>query len=245
MIELAARAIEGHGGIALWEASEEVRVEVSSGGLAFATKLQGSAVRATQVHISTREQRVVFDDFPREGMRGVLAPTGDVRIERTSGEMVAERRHPRAAFSDLRHRLWWDKPDILYFAAQALWTYVSAPFVFAQPGYRLADLGPWREDGESWDRLQVRFPANVQTHCPVQVFYIDSAGLIRRHDYTAEPIGGWARAAHYCSAHETFDGLVLPTIRRVFPRRADDRRRAHPRLVWIDIPNAAVLPSGG
>src|SRR5437588_862305 len=81
--------------------------------------------------------------------------------------------------------------------AYAIWTYVSAPFVFLREGYELRQLDPWEEQGERWRRLAVRFPQGVQTHSREQVFYIDPRGLIRRHDYTAEPFGSWARAAHY------------------------------------------------
>ena len=243
MIELAQRAIVAQGGMALWEGAEEITVELSSGGFAFATKLQGNAVRATKVHISTRAQRVVFEDFPREGRRGILEPAGSVRIAGPSGEVLARRDDPRAAFTDLRHKLWWDHLDILYFGTYASWTYLCSPFLFAQDGYELEDLGPWTENGERWDRLGVRFPAGVHTHSRDQVFYIDESGLIRRHDYTAEPIGSWAHAAHYCMDHQTFDGLVVPTRRRVYPRRPDNQRRPHPRLVWIDVPTAAVVRS--
>ena len=243
MIELAERTIAAHGGESLWDGASEIGAEISSGGLAFASKLQGSAVRATQVRVSTDRQHVVFEEYPREGQRGVLEPDGSVRIETSAGEVLRRRADPRSAFSDARHRLWWDRLDILYFGAYAIWTYLSTPFVFARDGYELTELGPWEEEGERWERLGVRFPAELHTHSREQVFYIDAAGLIRRHDYTAEPIGAWAKAAHYCMDHETFDGLVVPTCRRVYPRRADGRRRAHPRLVWIDVPSASVSPA--
>ena len=210
MIELAQRAIVAHGGMALWEEADEITVELSAGGLAFASKLQGSAVRATKVRISTRAQHVVFEEFPREGRRGVLEPDGSVRIETNDGEVLQSRANPRGEFADIRHRLWWDRLDMLYFATYAIWTYVATPFVFAQDGYELSAAGTWVEDGESWERLSVRFPPSVQTHSAEQVFYIDERGLIRRHDYTAEPLASWAKAAHYCMDHETFDGLVGP-----------------------------------
>ena len=241
MSELVQRAIDAHGGSDLWESADEITLELSAGGLAFATKFQGSAVRATNVRISTRAQRVVFEEFPREGRRGILEPDGSVRIETNSGEVLANRSDPRGAFGDARHRLWWDRMDILYFATYAIWTYVCSPFVFAGEGYELSELGPWSEEGEQWERLAVRFPASVQTHSPQQVFYIDQQGLIRRHDDTAEVLSDRAKAAHYSMDFETFDGLVLPTRRRVYPRKPDNQRRAHPRLVWIDVPTAAVL----
>ena len=95
MIELAQRAIVAHGGMALWEDADEITVELSAGGLAFASKLQGSAVRATNVRISTRAQHVVFEEYPREGRRGVLEPDGSVRIETNDGEVLQSRANPR------------------------------------------------------------------------------------------------------------------------------------------------------
>lgn len=240
MIELAQRTIAAHGGMALWEGASEVRARVSSGGLAFASKLQGSAVRDVEASVSTSSQHVTFKPYPRAGQRGVLEADGTVRIETDAGELVEARENPRGAFADLRHKLWWDRMDILYFATYAIWTYISTPFVLARVGYELAELDPWEEEGERWQRLAVRFPDDVHTHCREQVFYIDAAGLIRRHDYTAEPLSSRANAAHYCFAHESFDGLIIPTRRRVYPRAHSNRRRAHPLLVWIEVPTATI-----
>jgi hypothetical protein len=184
---------------------------------------------------------VTFDAYPRTGMRGVLEQGGRVRIETDEGAPIARREHPRERFAGVRRRLWWDRLDILYFAACAMWTYVSAPFVFAGDDYVLRELEPWREGEQTWWRLAVTFPAWVHTHCREQVFHFDERGLIRRHDYTAEPLGRWARAAHCCSEHRTFDGFTLPTRRRVYRRRSDGRRGAGPALVWIDLPAASVL----
>jgi hypothetical protein len=239
--ELVQQAIAAHGGDQLWSGAREISARISSGGLAFASKFQGAAVRDVEARVATTGQRVSFSPYPREGRRGVLEADGSVRIETDDGEVLARRENPRARFSDVRHRLWWDRLDILYFGCYAIWTYVSAPFVFAREGYETRELEPWRESGEQWRRLAVRFPDDVHTHCRGQVFHIDAGGLIRRHDYTAEPIGGWARAAHYSFNHATFDGLVLPTQRRVFPRRRDGRSRSWPRLVWIDVTSASVI----
>ena len=215
-------------------------MRISSGGLAFASKLQGHAVRDVEARISTRGQHVILTPYPGPGRRGVLDQDGTVRIETDEGEPVEVRANARGAFGDLRHKLWWDRLDILYFATYAIWTYVSTPFVFAREDYQVVELGQWVEDGRPWRRLAVRFPDHVHTHSREQVFYLDPNGLIRRHDYTAEPIGGWAKAAHYCLDDRSFDGLLLPTRRRVYPRKRNNRRRAGPLLVWIDIPHAAL-----
>ena len=54
--------------------------------------------------------------------------------------------------------------------------------------------GTWA--ARRWRRLEADFPPGLDTHSPAQVFYFDEGGLLRRHDYVAEVVGGWARAAH-------------------------------------------------
>src|SRR2546429_1386688 len=78
-LEVLERAIEAHGGRALWEGAGEVCVRVSSGGLAFSSKLQGSAVRGVEARIATTGQHVTFDPYPRAGTRGVLERGGSGR----------------------------------------------------------------------------------------------------------------------------------------------------------------------
>jgi hypothetical protein len=48
----------------------------------------------------------------------------------------------------------------------------------------------------------------------------------------------------YCSDPVEFDGLVIPTRRRVYPRRSDGRPRSRPVLVWIDVKNVTTIPEG-
>lgn len=238
---LVEQAIAAQGGLDRWRNASELSVRVSSGGFAFTSKLQGAAVRGVEARVSTREQRVILDPYPQPGRRGVLEPDGTVRIESAEGRTVAARSSAREAFRGLRHLLWWDRLDMLYFACYAIWTYLSVPFVFARDEFATRELERWHENGESWRRLAVTFPPHVHSHCARQVFYFDEACLIRRHDYTAEPIGAWARAAHYCFDHRSFDGLVLPTRRRVYPRRANNLPRSRPLLVWITFDRGHVI----
>ena len=44
---------------------------------------------------------------------------------------------------------------------------------------------------------------------------VDDAGLIVRHSYTAEAFGRWAKGDHRSTRFITFDGLPVPTRRRV------------------------------
>src|SRR5262249_28919148 len=131
--------------------------------------------------------------------------------------------------------LWWDDLDALYFGASALWTYLAIPFIFTDPGFHVRAGDAWKERRETWRTLAVTFPTEIQTHSREQLFYLGDDGLIRRHDYTAEEFGHWAKSAHYWFDYYDFEGLVVPRRRRVFPRRKDHHARRHPLLVWIDV----------
>ncbi len=231
--------LEAHGGLERWRGVREIAARLRSGGFALASRGKPRAFRAYEARIATAEPRVVLAPYPKAGRRGIFE-AGMVRIESEAGEVLARREDPRAAFGGLRRAVWWDRLDALHFAGYALWNYFCAPFLFRHPGVTAREGEPWEEGGERWRRLHVTFPPGLPTHSREQVFYFDAAGLLRRHDYTAEVFGGWARAAHYTAAHRRFDGLVVPTRRRVYPRRRDNRPRPFPTLVWIDVDDVRI-----
>ena len=104
------------------------------------------------------------------------------------------------------------------------------------------ELEPWREGGgETWRRLEARFPAGIDTHCPRQVFYYDRELRLRRHDYTAEVVGRWAHAAHMCADHVEVGGLLFPTRRRVVPRGPGNRPLPFPTLVALQLSEIEVI----
>ena len=242
--QVSSRVLEyiiAHGGLERWRAIDEMVLSASVGGASLSVKHQGKAIRNLEAHISPGRQRVVFVPYPEPGERGVFEE-GAVRIESDRGEIVAERPDARSAFRGFRHQLWWDKLDVLYFCGYALWTYLTIPFVLTEPGFEVRELEPWTEGGEIWQRIAVRFPSEIHTHCREQVLYFDQKGLVRRHDYTSEVFGAWAKAAHYPFDHQTFDGVILPMRRRVFFRRRDNHPFTAVTLVWLDIETVRLVP---
>ena len=51
-------------------------------------------------------------------------------------------------------------------------------------------------------------------------YYFDDAGLLRRLDYSVD-IPGSGPAVHYPSEYREFDGIMVPTRRRVYVRNPD------------------------
>ena len=241
MSGLLDEVLRAHGGLERWQLVSALTAYGRFGGL-LRLRLPGNRMASVNVRIEQPEQRTVFADFPVTGKRAVF-DRGDVRIETLSGELLQSRRDARAmftGFSALRRNVRWDALDAAYFAGYAWWNYLSTPWLFTREGVEVQDGEPWHERGETWRRLEVSFPPQLHTHSAHQTFYIDASGLIRRHDYTAEPIGRWAHAAHYCDDHREFGGLVFPTKRRVRPIGPRNRTLPGPVLVALDVDRVDV-----
>jgi len=235
---LLQKVIDAHGGEDRWRRVGELHIQVRSGGAALTAKGQRRVFRRYRAVVDTRAPRVRFSPF--KGGHGVFTPDR-VWIETEQGQVLRERRNPRGFFPSWRRHFFWDALDVLYFGGYAMWNYLCIPFLWLAEGFELGEGNSWTAAGESWRSLRVRFPTGFPTHSAEQVFYIDDKGWIRRHDYTAEVIGSFARAAHYSGQHREFDGLVFPTRRRVYPRRGDNNSRPFPTLIWIDIDHIDVI----
>lgn len=195
---LVAEALAAHGGLNAWRARDEVVMRLHCGGLAFTTRGWRQGLGPVTARVATSGQHVVFE--------GVGTWAG----ERAS-------RRPR-----------WSAEDFLAFCGSALWTYVSFPFVLAEPpdGLTVTEL-PGR-------RIVVTVGETITTHAHDHVLHLDATGLIRRHDYTPTSFGPLAAAANIVLRHDTSDGLTLATRRRVVPRAAG-RPLPGPTLVWIEL----------
>jgi len=71
---------------------------------------------------------------------------------------VEVREDPEKAFEGQAFETPWDKFHVAYFASEALWTYLTLPFLYTYPGFECEEIEPWHEGGEEWRRLKVAFP---------------------------------------------------------------------------------------
>ena len=222
----AKRAVEAYGGEERWLAATAVEATVSTGGLIFPMKWQ-RRFRRTQVRIEVAQPHARIQPIGRHGNIGILDGEA-VRLEDANGNVIAARADPRRHFPYGRRSFWWDDLDLTYFSGYAFWNYLSLPALLLRE-----DIA-WTELSEH--SLEARFPPGLPSHCEVQRFYFDAAtGLLRRHDYTAEAFGGWARGAHIVQAHGDWEGLPFPSKRRVTPRGPGGRPLPVPVLVWIEV----------
>jgi hypothetical protein len=98
------------------------------------------------------------------------------------------------------------------------------------------ETGPWHEDGQTWRSLLVTYPDTIVAHPRQQTYYFDDAGLLRRLDYSVDILGG-GPAVHYPSEYCEFDGIMVPTRRRVYVRNPDGSPACGSISIAIDFTN--------
>lgn len=228
------RILEAHGGLQYWQSLAAVEVSMSAWGFLFQAKRIRPLHHAV-ITVDTSDPRVVIKDFPTLGCTTALLGTRRVEIRDASGAVLRYRDNPREAFGLGRRSLYWDDLDFAYFSGYAMWTYLTMPFLLLHRG---VTIDCFERDADGSTILTVAFPDHLPTHSPTQKLYFDPVGRLVRHDYTAEVVGQWAKAAHLCSDYRPFGGLWMPTRRRVYPRGPSGRPLPLPLLVAIDIHDA-------
>ncbi len=227
----ACRALDAYGGESFWRTARSVHAVVSASGLAFVLKWQRPFDRIA-VRCAVGEPLVRMTPIDRSGNTGVLK-NGDVFLEDPSGITIDRRDNARSFFPYGRRLFWWDSLDQTYFAGYALWNYLAFPALLLRKDIR------WEETGAH--RLLADFPENIATHSPSQEFLFDPvSGLLRQHNYTAEVMGGWAKAANAVIAHGIWNGIPYPAHRRVTPRKKDGTPAGAPVLIDLVIHDWSV-----
>ena len=193
MNELLARIIEAHGGMDRWNGHEKVEATIVSGGGFFALKgvLQDSNPRSMTVWLHDERSSVLPYGAPDQ--RTMFTPER-IAIERLDGTLVAERHAPRDSFAGHQMSTPWDPLHRAYFNGEALWTYLTTPFLLTMDGVRVEETEAWQEGAETWRVLRAYFPGSIETHCLVQDFFFGEDLMLRRYDYSVNIAGGFAAA---------------------------------------------------
>jgi hypothetical protein len=212
-------------------------VRGANGGALWALKGQPGVLDDVFVRASLHQERESHHPFGAPDRRSAFTPER-VAIETTNGEVVEALEQPRASFAGHTLETPWTTLQLAYFAATAMWTYLTQPFTFALPGFETAELDPWQEAGEEWRRLRVVWPSHLATHSTEQTLYVGGDGLFRRHDYDVEIMGGTG-AAHYISDYTQVAGIMVPTKHRIFPRAPGGQALGEPLIVSIDVSEVA------
>jgi len=226
-------AIRAHGGLERWRELSSVQAEASITGAVWDLKGRPNVLKDVIITASTQHERLVMD-FPGQNRRSIFEPNR-ILIETEGGDLVEARDNPVDHFAEQTADTPWDDIDVAYFSGEALWTYLTTPFLFSGPGFSVyEEPEPWTEDGEEWRPLRVSFPDSIASHSHEQLFFFGHAGLLRRHDYAVDVLGG-TTGANYALQNREVDGIVVPTRRRVYGYEGNHQVVREPVLVAIEI----------
>ena len=177
-------------------------------------------------------------DFAGQDKRSVFEPHR-VEIRRSDGGLIDARDEPEKAFDGHQLETPWDDLHLAYFTGEALWTYLNTPFLYTWPGFVTEEITPIEAGGETWRRLKVTFPDHIKSHTRQQISCFGPDGLLRRHDFTIDILGG-APSMLYASDYRDVDGIIIPTTRRGYAWQGDYQLVPEPLLVAIDMGEITV-----
>jgi hypothetical protein len=232
MNSLLKFAIDAHGGLDRWNELDYLTADLSVTGAIWHVKGKPDFLKDIHIELSLHAERLITH-LVGQNKRFFFTPSR-LTLEDESGKLIEARNDPRSAFEGQSYETPWDDLHVAYFDSYALWTYLTIPFLYAHPAFVTEELTPWQENGEEWRRLKATFPPTIASHCHEQVSYFGPDGLLRRHEYVVDIMGG-ARGMNYAYDYRNVDGIVVPVRRRVFGFDDEKRKIPDPVLVAIDI----------
>jgi hypothetical protein len=237
MNDLLATAVAAHGSLDRWNQVAAITVDASITGALWHVKGQVDVLKNIRFEADTKQQRLTMD-FAGQDKRSVFEPARVV-IEHSDGTTIEARDEPERSFDGHQLETPWDDLHVAYFTGEALWTYLNTPFLYTWPGFTTEEIAPVEVDGETWRRLKVTFPDHIKSHTRQQISCFGPDGLLRRHDFTIDVIGG-ATGMLYATDYCDIDGIIIPATRRGYAWQGDYERIPEPVLVAIDMADITV-----
>ena len=237
MNDLLARAVAAHGGLDRWDQVQSITVDASIAGALWDVKGKPAALKDIRFEVDTKRQLLTMD-FVGQDKQSIFEPLRVV-IQHPDGTLIEARDDPERSFDGHQLETPWDNIHLTYFTGEALWTYLNLPFLCARPGFITEEIAPIEVDDEAWRRLKVTFPEHIKSHTREQVLCFGPDGLLRRHDFTIDILGG-ATGLLYATDYRDVDGIIIPTIRRGYAWQGDYQLIPEPLLVAFDMGDIAI-----
>ena len=222
--------IDASGGIARWNSLNRFTLHLSVGGTLLSDAGYAAEFKDVTAEGSTRTQSVRFTGITGGEYSGSFQPDM-VTIESLDGEVLRTWRNPSLAFPEVGPPALADELHLVFFCGVAIWNYLTNPFLLAHQDVAVEELPPWQEGHETWRRLRARFPSHIVTLAPEQTFYFDESALQRRTDHDLFGM----KVAQTSWAHDSFGGIVVPTLRRIQTLQPDGTVISRPVLMDVEI----------
>lgn len=235
MNDLLELVLDAHGGLGRWWDVSTLTATLAVGGPFW--KLRGfpDAFLEQTLTVSAHREYAFFTPWIT-AHRSLIFDTGpeQVTLRGARGHVIRSLVDPRPSYAGYDPWSPWDALQVGYFLGYATWNYLTTPFLLTYPGVHAREISPRREDGQTWRRLLVTFPAAIATHSAEQIFYFGDHGLLRRVDYAFD-ISGGALIADYAEGYQSFDGFAFPTRRRIYDRNPDGTADQTVAQITLDI----------
>jgi hypothetical protein len=240
MNDLLDLVLDAHGGLDRWSAVSTLGAKLTTAGPFWKLRCFPDALLDENLTVAARREHVLFTRWITDG----ITVTFDTDPERVTlrgarGQIIQRLIDPRPTYAGYDPSSPWDTLQVGYFLGYAVWNYLTTPFLLTYPGVRTREIGPHREDGQTWRRLLVTFPAAIATHSTEQIFYFGDDGLLRRQDYAVD-IDAGARMADYAEDYQTFGGLAFPTRRHIYARHPDGTVDQAQAEITLDIHDITI-----
>src|SRR6476619_4475614 len=139
-----------------WNEYHKVEATIVSGGGLFQLKGIPQDPSPRKMSVWLHEERSSVFPFGAPDQRTMF--THDrLTIEKIDGAVIPERYAPKDSFSVHHIQTPWYALHRAYFNGEALWTYLTTPFLLAREGVRVEEIEPWREGTETWSGLRAYF----------------------------------------------------------------------------------------
>jgi hypothetical protein len=230
---LLDRVLHANGGLDLWRRMRRFTVHMSLRGALIAARYAGVKLPELAVEGDTREPALEIIGFTALDLRALYRPDWTA-LERSDGCRLRERRATPEELTRQLQSATWDHLHLAHFCGGLIWTYLTTPFVLAEPDFEYEELESIKVHSQRWRRLKVLYPARLATQAREQTLYFDPEGLLRRLDTSAVHADDM-QLAHIFSGHQRYSGILVPTMSRMLTITASGALVSKPPLLDVEI----------
>jgi hypothetical protein len=128
----------------------------------------------------------------------------------------------------------WDNLTLAHYCGGLIWSYLTTPFVIAEPDFECEELESMNMQGARLRRLRVLYPERLMTQAREQTLYFDRQELLRRLDTSAVHAEGM-QIVHTFTGHQRYSGILIPTMSRVLTIERNGAPADEPPIVDVEI----------
>jgi hypothetical protein len=201
------------------------------GGYTLSTASQPRPIQHELVMEGETNQPLMRMFSSRDSNRYAIYTPGRAEFRDISGRLIEAQDDPLAAMQSSATLPSLGPLERVFLCGALVWSAIVGPFVIELGGK--SEEEPASRARSGFRQLRIESPRSLDPLAPIRRFFIDDLGRAQRSDYELRPLFG-GPATDTLSAYGIFDGIALPTLRRLQARSPDGTIEATP-LIDIEI----------